>query len=146
MEANLLEAAASSGLGSSSGVPSPSSVGQFEALLKQPPTSGAVSPSFVSHRYVEDLVGPGDSTLRPVAMPADWVSAGQKFMDEFKTQKAEISTLFEPTEGTSPYMKRFQAQMDGLVKVQESLTQFSLVMKGIELSSSSAQQLLKLQG
>jgi hypothetical protein len=150
MEVNLFTAGVPASLGGTLASPSPNRVGlgpRFEALLNQPPTqSNRNAANGFADQYVDDLAPPVVSSSRPMAMPAEWVSSGQKFIDDFKAQRLETHKLFEQSQSPSPVMKRYRAQLDALVKIQDSLTQYSLVMKGIELSSQSAQQLFKMQG
>jgi hypothetical protein len=149
MEVSLFAAGAPASPGQSSGGASPHLLGQpqrFEALLQQPPTEQVAGQgSGFRDRYVDDLVAPASASSRPVTLSSEWLSFGQEFSDDFKTQRLEVSKLFDQ-QASSPFMKRYQAQLDALLKVQESLTQYTLVMKGIELSSQSAQQLFKMQG
>jgi hypothetical protein len=120
---------------------------RFEALLQPSSTSPATSwSSQVGDQYVDEVASPVASSSRAVTMPAELMSLGRTLSDELKAHKLEASVLFDDRQPSSPFIERYRAQLDALTKLQDSMTQYTLVMKGIELSSQSAQQLFKMQG
>jgi hypothetical protein len=137
-------------LGEAIGAQSPQRLGQvqrFETLLQQPsaPAQANWADRF-GGRYVDELASPVTSSSRAVTMPEELMSFGRTLSDELKAHKLEASVLFDDRRPSSPLIERYRAQLDALTKLQDSMTQWTIAMKGIELSSSAAQQLFKMQG
>jgi hypothetical protein len=96
--------------------------------------------------YHDEVAPPAASSSRAVAVPDELMSLAKTVNDELKAHRAETSALFDTGESSFEFMKPYRAQLEALVRMQDAVTNSTLVMKGIELSSSAAQQLFKMQG
>jgi hypothetical protein len=120
---------------------------RFDLLMQQGSAqpSAAVDAS-VADRYTDIASSTAQASSRPVVLPADWVAAGQKFNDDFQANRLEFDKHFNRSELELPFVKHHVAQLAALTKLQESMSQYQIFMKGIEMSNSSVQQLFKMQG
>jgi hypothetical protein len=117
----------------------------FQSLMQQAGSSG--SRLSVAQSYHDEVAPPAASaSSRAVAVPDELMSLAKTVNDELKAHRAETSALFDTGESSFEFMKPYRAQLEALVRMQDAVTNSTLVMKGIELSSSAAQQLFKMQG
>jgi hypothetical protein len=119
----------------------------FQSLMQQAGSSGSGSRLSVAQSYHDEVAPPAASaSSRAVAVPDELMSLAKTVNDELKAHRAETSALFDTGESSFEFMKPYRAQLEALVRMQDAVTNSTLVMKGIELSSSAAQQLFKMQG
>jgi hypothetical protein len=121
---------------------------RFETLLQSSSANqtGSSWPAF-GDRYVDEVPPPeASSSARGIALPDDFMSLGRTLSSEFAEHRSKASSLFDEGESTIPAVARFREQLGALTELQQSFTQYHLMMKGVELSSQGLQQLFKMQG
>lgn len=159
MDANALINGTQKTLGefsASSTHPSQGSAQRFESLLQHAQgtdqfvssndsnTSRLLQP--VGDIYADE-VAPAESSNRPAVIPPEVMSYGQAMSDELKAGKSKKSALFdESMRSEIPIIAAYQAHLGEVVKMQDSMTNFSISMKAVELSSTAFSTLYKMQG
>jgi hypothetical protein len=116
----------------------------FQSLMQQSGSSGSGSRLSVAQSYHDEVAPPAASASSRAV--DELMSLAKTVNDELKAHRAETSALFDTGESSFEFMKPYRAQLEALVRMQDAVTNSTLVMKGIELSSSAAQQLFKMQG
>jgi hypothetical protein len=147
MESNAFNAVALQALGGSATSGATSSVGsseRFAALLQQPPNEirgNAVSRAADIYVDEVELKGPA---MRGAEFAPGLMAAGKELSESIKagTHTAKLETMrFD-----EPALEKLRTGALELVKFQNSLTQFTLMFKSVELTGKNFQALYKMQG